>query len=122
MKQMQTQMTTGTDTKFIAGDTVNLFTTVKTKSENGEIVNADVNGTTMFFMLSKVNEESTKVLQKECEYLGDSMFKVTLTHDDTENLTGFYTHQWLLDTGEERLKRTMGTLLIKRAIPFTEEI
>lgn len=119
----QTQMTTGTDTKFIAGDTVNLFIMVKTKNENGEIVNADVTGTTMFFLLSKANEEFTKVLQKECEYLGDSLFKVTLTHDETKNLAGLYTHQWILNiVGDIKLKRTIGTLIIKRAIPYTEEV
>lgn len=119
----QTQMTTGIDTKFIAGDTVNLFVTVKTKDENGEIVNADVAGTTMFFLLSKKNEESTKVLQKECEYLGDSIFQVTLDYEDTKNLAGLYTHQWILNiAGEIKLKRTIGTLIIKRAIPYTEEV
>ena len=59
----QTQMTTGADTKFIAGDTVNLFITVKTKNENGEIVNADVIGTTMFFCCQK----QMKSLQKYCK-------------------------------------------------------
>ena len=119
----QTQMTTGIDTKFIAGDTVNLFITVKTKNENGEIVNADVTGTTMFFLLSKANEEFTKVLQRECEYLGDSLFKVTLTHNETKNLAGLYTHQWILNIVEDiKFKRTIGTLIVKRAIPYTEEV
>lgn len=119
----QTQMTTGTDTKFIAGDTVNLFIMVKTKNENNEIVNADVTGSKMYFLLSKINEESTKVLQKECEYLGDSLFKATLTHDETKNLAGLYTHQWILNiTGDVKLKRTIGTLIVKRAIPYTEEV
>lgn len=121
----QTQMTTGIDTKFIAGDTVNLFITVKTKNENGEIVNADVAGTTMFFLMSRATEESTKVLQKECEYLGDSLFRVTLTHGETKNLAGLYTHQWILNiniAGEIKLKRTIGTLIVKRSIPYTEEV
>lgn len=119
----QTQFITGKDTEIIAGDTVNLFITVKTKNENGGIVNADVTGTTMFFLLSKKNEESTKVLQKECDYIGDSIFQVTLDYEDTKNLAGLYTHQWILNiAGEIKLKRTIGTLIVKRAIPYTEEV
>lgn len=119
----QTQFITGKDTEIIAGDTVNLFITVKTKNENGEIVNADVAGTTMFFLMARATEESTKVLQKECEYLGDSIFQVTLDYEDTKNLAGLYTHQWLLNIVDNiKLKRTIGTLIIKRAVPYMEEV
>lgn len=119
----QTQFITGKDTEIIAGDTTNLFVAVKTKNENNEIVNADVTGSKMYFLLSKINEESTKVLQKECDYIGDSIFQVTLDYEDTKNLAGLYTHQWLLNIVDNiKLKRTIGTLIIKRAVPYMEEV
>lgn len=117
----QTKIITSKDTEIIAGDTVELLITVKTMDANGSIIDADVGNSEMFFLLSPKDYETTKVLQKKCEYVSDSVFKVVLDFSETEELEGLYTHQWILKTETgEKYKRTIGLLIVKKAIVFDE--
>lgn len=121
----QTQVTKGTETVIIAGDTATLFCQVITQDINENKVIADVENGTMYLAIAKEMEENVALVQKECLQSEDGIFYATLNPSDTENLEGRFICQFklVLDLGNDEkaeYTRTYADIIIKRGIPQIE--
>lgn len=118
----QTQVTKGTETVIIAGDTATLFCQVVTQDINDNKTPADISNGTMHFAIAKEMEENVALVQKECLQDEDGIFYATLDPTDTAGFEGRYICQFklVLDLGNEETAeytRTYANVIFLAGIP-----
>lgn len=110
------------DVEFIAGDTVSFNCNVIDVDEAGHESVANIENCTLTLKMSYYGQEEVCVFSKNFTLIQDitkeDYFKITLSTDETINLYGSYTQQWVLkDSLGNKYVRAAGRVEVKRGIP-----